>query len=121
MEHDGGQAWLADLARTHGLGQEGLSGIPPEFTPEQMDHPGRSRSGQRDPTFVGIARERLFADDVFSGGDGGQRYHRVGMGRRGDADGVDPLDSEGLIHRGERPRDVERVGPECRLYRVLAR
>jgi len=94
MEHDGGQAWLADLARTHGLGQEGLSGIPPEFTPEQMDHPGRFGSGQR--------------------------YHRVGMGRRGDGDGVDPLKGEGLIHRGERPRDVEPVGPECRLYRVLA-
>ena len=110
VEQHGGHTGLADLAVPDGLGQQGLSGVPPELAPEQVDHAGRLGGGQDRPALGGVAGERLLADEVLAGGDGGQRDGRVGVGRGGDGDGVRP-------RRGPAPRRPRSGTGGCRTGR----
>ena len=73
--------------------------------------PADSRRGQHGPSFGCVAGKRLLAQDVLSGRDGLQGELGVGVGRRGDGDGVDAGDLERLVQRRARARRRRKVGP----------
>ncbi len=120
MEHDRGHAGLADLAALHGPGQRGLARVPAELAPEKVDDAGGLRGRQNHPALGRVAGERLFAQHVLTGGDGGQGNGGVGVGWGGDGHRLHAVQGNGVVHRGEGPGDVEHGGPLGGLGRIAA-
>ena len=76
--------------------------------------------GQHDRRLVGVARERLLAQDVLPGGDRRQRQLGVGMGRGRDRDRVDAGEIERVAERGQGEGDVEHARSLGGLGRVAS-